>query len=118
MPAQLLRTKCHLPPARPNSVPRARLSESLRGGLLTGRKLTLISAPAGYGKTTLAAGWARQSGLPIAWLSLDEQDNEFGRFLAYLLLALQKAADGSGAQIRLILDTPQLPPFAPANSVW
>jgi len=44
--------------------------------------------------------------------------NEFGRFLAYLLLALQKAADGSGAQIRLILDTPQLPPFAPANSVW
>ena len=115
---QFVTTKCHLPPARPNSVPRARLGESLQRGLLADRKLTLISALAGYGKTTLAAGWARQSGLPIAWLSLDEQDNEFGRFLAYRLLALQQAADGVGTQIRLILDTPQLPPFAPANSVW
>jgi LuxR family transcriptional regulator, maltose regulon positive regulatory protein len=110
MPAQLLRTKCHLPPARPNSVPRTRLCESLQGGLLAGRKLTLISAPAGYGKTTLAADWAQQTGLSVAWLSLDEQDNEFGRFLAYLLLSLQQVADDAGAQIRLILDTPQLPP--------
>ena len=110
MAVQLLHTKCHLPPTRPNSVPRARLGETLQGGLLAGRKLTLISAPAGYGKTTLAAGWARQSDLPIAWLSLDEQDDEFGRFLAYLLLSLQQAASGAGAQIRLILDAPQLPP--------
>jgi LuxR family transcriptional regulator, maltose regulon positive regulatory protein len=95
----------------PNAIcPRARLGESLQGGLLAGRKLTLISAPAGYGKTTLAADWAQQTGLPVAWLSLDEQDNEFGHFLAYLLLALRQIADGAGAQIRLILDSPQLPP--------
>lgn len=107
---QFVQTKCHLPPARPNSVPRTRLGESLQGGLLAGRKLTLISAPAGYGKSTLAAVWAQQTGLPVAWLSLDEQDNEFGRFLAYLLLALQLAADGAGASLRLALDAPQLPP--------
>lgn len=104
-----LHTKCHLPPTRPNGVPRTRLGERLQGGLLAGRKLALISAPAGYGKSTLAAGWVRQTGLPFAWLSLDEQDNDFGRFLAYLLLALQKIAANAGVQTRLALDAPQLP---------
>ncbi|MBK8984733.1 MAG: hypothetical protein IPM39_01410 [Chloroflexi bacterium] len=111
MATQILHTKCHLPLARPNGVTRPRLGERLQQGLLTGRKLTLISAPAGYGKTTVAAEWVRQAALPIAWLSLDEQDNEFSRFLAYLLLALQKAADGAGAQLRTALDAPHLPPI-------
>jgi LuxR family transcriptional regulator, maltose regulon positive regulatory protein len=112
MVAQFVTTKCQLPPARANSVARRRLGETLMHGLLAGHKLTLISAPAGYGKTTLAADWAHETGIPIAWLSLDEQDNEFGRFLAYLLLALQQAANGAAVQSRLVLDAPQLPSVA------
>jgi len=107
---QFVHTQCYLPPVRANDIARTRLGETLTRGLLTGRKLTLISAPAGYGKTTLAAGWAQQTGIPIAWLSLDEQDNEFGRFLAYLLLALQQTANGAEVQSRLALNAPQLPP--------
>ncbi|NCC33405.1 MAG: hypothetical protein EOM24_15520 [Chloroflexia bacterium] len=63
MTVQLLPTKCSLPPPRANRVARARLGETLPHGLLAGHKVTLISAPAGYGKCTLAVGWARQTGL-------------------------------------------------------
>ena len=63
------------------------------------RKLTLISAAAGFGKTTLASEWAAACGLPAAWLSLDEGDNDPARFLAYLIAALQTVAPpvGQGA---------------------
>ncbi|MFO7681015.1 MAG: LuxR C-terminal-related transcriptional regulator [Chloroflexota bacterium] len=111
MVTQFLHTKCHIPPLRTNSVARPRLREQLQSGLLAGRKLTLISAPAGYGKTTLAAAWVQQAALPIAWLSLDEQDNDFERFLAYLLLALQKTGDDAGSHLQAALDATQLPPL-------
>ncbi|PDV97910.1 hypothetical protein A9Q02_16935 [Candidatus Chloroploca asiatica] len=81
----------------------------LQRGLLAGRKLTLISAPAGYGKTTLAADWARQTGVALAWLALDEQDNEYGRFLTYLHFALQQIDDGAAMQLRTALDAARLP---------
>ncbi|MBK8984740.1 MAG: hypothetical protein IPM39_01445 [Chloroflexi bacterium] len=109
MVTQLLHTKCHMPPWRTNGVSRPRLRERLQRGFLDGRKLTLISAPAGYGKTSLAADWVQQTALPIIWLGLDEQDNEFGRFLAYLRLALQKMSANAGSQLQTALDAPHLP---------
>ena len=85
----LLTTKLYAPPPRPNSVLRARLIERLDDGLRLGRKFTLISAPAGFGKTTLLSAWVAGGDRPVAWLSLDEGDNDPARFLAYLAAALQ-----------------------------
>ena len=87
MPTPLLKTKLYIPPTRAELVSRPRLLERLNAGL--DRKLTLISAPAGFGKTTLLSEWVAACGLDepkvrVAWLSLDEGDNEPSRFLAYL----------------------------------
>ncbi len=70
----LLTTKLYLPPARSNLVPRPRLTRRLNEGLT--RKLTLISAPAGFGKTTLLSEWIPHSQRCVAWVSLDEGDND------------------------------------------
>jgi LuxR family maltose regulon positive regulatory protein len=83
----LLATKLHIPPIRPELVSRPRLIERLNAGLH--RKLTLVSAPAGFGKTTLLSAWIDQHDGLGAWLSLDAQDNEAPRFWAYLIAALQ-----------------------------
>jgi LuxR family maltose regulon positive regulatory protein len=86
-------------------VPRLRLIEQLNGGLH--RKLSLISAPAGFGKTTLLSDWACQIDLPVAWLSLDAGDNEFKRFLIYLVTALQTIDDNLCHTIQAMLQSPQ-----------
>ncbi|MEE9617637.1 MAG: hypothetical protein V3T90_11635, partial [Anaerolineae bacterium] len=84
MATPLLTTKLYIPPARPELVSRPRLIERLNAGLH--RKLTLVSAPAGFGKTTLLSEWASQresesaSQRFVAWLSLDEGDNDPTRF--------------------------------------
>jgi len=88
----LLQTKLHIPPARPNLVPRPRLLEQLNHGLQAGCPLALISAPAGFGKTTLLSEWIGWQKTPIAYLSLDEGDNDLHRFLAYCVAALQTLA--------------------------
>jgi LuxR family transcriptional regulator, maltose regulon positive regulatory protein len=87
----ILATKLYIPPPRPKVVLRPRLIERLNHGLSFDRTpgLTLISAPAGYGKTTLVSEWVAGCGLPVAWLSLDENDNDLARFLVYLIAALQ-----------------------------
>lgn len=93
---QLLTTKLYIPPVRSELVPRPRLIERLNAGLH--RKLTLISAPAGFGKTTLLSEWIAGCGRPVAWVSLDESDNDPARFLAYFVAALQTlalSADGT-----------------------
>ncbi|MGD2049723.1 MAG: LuxR C-terminal-related transcriptional regulator, partial [Chloroflexota bacterium] len=90
----LLRTKLNIPPLRPNIVPRPRLIERLDLALGQSFKLTLVSAPAGYGKTTLLAQWARTSRLPVTWLSLDEEDNDLERFFRYLLAAWEEVQPG------------------------
>ncbi len=98
--APLLTTKLFIPQGRANLVPRPRLTERLNEEL--GRRLALVSAPAGFGKTTLLSEWASSlvdgaSGVRVGWLSLDEGDNEPARFWAYLVAALQAACPGVGA---------------------
>src|SRR5919109_1113813 len=94
MSTPVLTTKLYIPPARPNVVRRSRLVERLNGGLQG--KLTLISAPAGFGKTTLLSEWLARCGRPVAWLSLDEGDSDPTRFLTYLVAALRTIAPTIG----------------------
>lgn len=111
MPAPILATKLCVPPSRRRSVLRPRLVERLDEGLAAGHRLTLVSAPAGFGKTTLVSEWVAGCGRPAAWLSLDEADSDPGRFLAYLIAALQTAAPGIGAGVLTVLQSPQPPPL-------
>lgn len=101
----LLATKFYIPPVRPELIRRARLFERLSLGL--DRKLTLVSAPAGYGKTTLLGMWNCASRRPIVWLSLDEGDNHLGRFFTYLITALQKINAQFGQALLGLLKLPQ-----------
>ena len=84
----LLTTKLFFPQVRQDLVPRPRLVECLSAGLKS--PLTLVSAPAGYGKTTLVSGWLREINVPSAWISLDEDDNDPVHFLQYFVTALHK----------------------------
>jgi LuxR family transcriptional regulator, maltose regulon positive regulatory protein len=93
-PDTLIRTKLHLPTLRQGLVARPRLQERILKGL--GGPLTLLAAPAGFGKTTLAAASISTCGMPIAWLSLDREDNQVERFLNYLVAALQDADNSIG----------------------
>ncbi|MEX1158292.1 MAG: AAA family ATPase, partial [Thermomicrobiales bacterium] len=93
MAHDLLSTKLRIPPRTQHVVRRARLVDAL-GEAVPRHKLALISAPAGYGKTTLLADWARESRLPVAWLSLGADDNDLERFLRYLLTAWEGASPG------------------------
>ena len=110
----LLITKLHIPPLRPNLVSRPRLIQRLDEGLSLTRKLTLVSAAAGTGKTTLLAEWASQLQVQVAWLSLEEEDNDEVRFWVYLIAALQKVSAGLGQQLRQTLQRSQPPPVASA----
>jgi LuxR family transcriptional regulator, maltose regulon positive regulatory protein len=107
MSPELLSTKLFIPPVRKNLVPRPRLVERLNEGLEG--KLTLISAPAGFGKTTLVSEWLVGSQRPVAWLSLDEEDSEPLRFLTYLVAALQTISPNIGKGFLAILQSPQPP---------
>ncbi len=131
----LLTTKLYIPPLRPDLVLRSRLIERLDDGLRHGHKLTLVSAPAGFGKTTLVAEWLADFGLQsagcgartaneaalrdqkskirtrVAWLSLDEGDNDPARFFAYLIAALRQIDENVGQAAHSLLGAPQLPPL-------
>ncbi|HEX6557556.1 MAG TPA: LuxR C-terminal-related transcriptional regulator [Ktedonobacteraceae bacterium] len=104
----LLATKLHVPRPRPQLVPRAHLTERLQRGVA--RALTLVSAPAGFGKTTVLAQWFAQSDLPVAWLSLEVEDNDPTRFLSYLIAALQTLDAQLGTTALALLRTPQPAP--------
>ncbi len=122
MPTPTLATKLYIPPPRPKVVVRPRLIEQLNEGLPSGRKLTLISAPAGFGKTTVVSEWvatltpnpspiSRGEGVRVAWLSLDEGDNDPARFLTYFVAALQTIATSIGKGVLGVLQSPQPPPI-------
>jgi LuxR family maltose regulon positive regulatory protein len=86
MNPSLLATKVRIPPLPAQTLQRPRLHDTLESGVPK-HKLTLVAAPAGYGKTTLLAQWARATGYAVAWLGLDEADGEVARFFRYLLAA-------------------------------
>ncbi len=111
MSTPILATKLYVPPTRPQLVLRPRLIEQLNDGLSSGRKLTLISASAGFGKTTLVSEWIASCERPAAWLSLDEGDNDPARFLIYLVTALQTIMANIGEGVLGVLQSPQPPPI-------
>jgi LuxR family maltose regulon positive regulatory protein len=115
MSIPFLKTKLYTPPLRREIVARPRLIERLNAGAHT--KLTLISAPAGFGKTTLISAWAADAPAPVAWLSLDEEDNDPVRFLAYLVAALQQAEASIGQGIAEALCSTRRPRIEPLLSV-
>ncbi|MGZ9583050.1 LuxR C-terminal-related transcriptional regulator [Paenibacillus marinisediminis] len=108
MSTPIMATKLFFPTPRPKAVCRPRLTERLSMGLY--RKLTLISAPAGYGKTTLVCEWLADCGRPAAWLSLEEGDNELIRFLTCMISSIQTLETNIGQGILAVFQTPQLPP--------
>jgi ATP/maltotriose-dependent transcriptional regulator MalT len=108
VPTPILATKLYIPAPRPKVVLRPRLIERLKEGLH--RKLTLISAPAGFGKTTLVSEWVAGCQRPVAWLSLDEGDNDPTRFLVYLVAALQTISSSIGKEMPGVLQSPLPPP--------
>ncbi len=108
MPTPILATKLYIPRLRPEVVSRPRLLGRLNEGLH--RNLTLISAPAGFGKTTLVSQWVEGIERPIAWLSLDEGDNDPTRFLRYLVAAVQTIAATLGEGVLSALESRQPPP--------
>ena len=105
----LLSTKFYIPRIRSTLVPRRRLIECLNTSLRG--KVTLLSAPAGFGKTTLVSEWVQHLGRPVAWLSLDKNDNDLTRFLTYLIAALQRIAEDIGIDIQAALGESQSPKY-------
>ena len=134
MPIPVLTTKLYIPPPPPRVVARPRLVERMNQGLLEGRKLTLISAPAGFGKTTLITEWVAEltptpsatspigrlrsapgggEAVRVAWLSLDEEDSDPRRFLIYVVAALQTFAPQIGADLLKTFQTSRSLPDEP-----
>jgi LuxR family maltose regulon positive regulatory protein len=103
----ILATKLNIPKPRQQTVLRERLTSRFPDG--QAGKLTLISAPAGFGKTTLASAWARGMDQPVGWLSLDESDNDLIRFLSHLIAALQGVDERIGQQELKRLHSPKPP---------
>ncbi|HSL43459.1 MAG TPA: LuxR C-terminal-related transcriptional regulator [Anaerolineales bacterium] len=116
MISRFLKTKFHIPAWRTGAVSRPRLIARLDAGLDEGRKLTLVSAPAGYGKTTLAAEWIQtilsdRKPASVAWLSLEEGENDPARFLGYLISTLGSVDETLGQSTASLIVMPQLPPL-------
>ena len=107
--SDLLATKLLLPRRRPNSVERTRLIEQLTTGM--DRSLTLIVAPAGFGKTTLMSQWIPRSERCVTWLALDEGDNDPARFWAYVIAALQLLNSDIGQKALVLLRSARPPPI-------
>ncbi len=108
MSGDLLQTKLYMPRVRPFLIPRPHLIKKLNRGLQ--RKLTLISAPAGFGKTTLLANWLSDVDRPSVWVSLDEDDNDLVQFFTYAAAAVQQVK-GVGNKIQGVLQSPQPAPL-------
>src|SRR5215472_7949524 len=107
--AVLLATKLHVPGLQPGFVPRLRLVRMLEDGLA--RRLFLVCAPAGCGKTVLLASWAQSGNHRVAWLSLDAGDNDPARFWRHVVAALDRAAPGVGERVGPLLGPPAPPSF-------
>jgi LuxR family maltose regulon positive regulatory protein len=107
--ARLLRTKVNIPRVHPEVIARPRLAAKLDEGF--GCKLILISAPAGFGKTTLISDWIDTRKVPAAWISLDERENDPVRFWSYFILALQRLRGEIGETALTMLQLTEPPPI-------
>ncbi|MBN1992995.1 MAG: hypothetical protein JW953_09855, partial [Anaerolineae bacterium] len=107
MAVSLLSTKLYIPPARANAVTRPHLTEKLLAGINRPGSFTLLSGPAGFGKTTLLSDFVVRLGWPVAWLSLDEGDNDPFRFWTYLITACQFIVGNVGEAALELFNTPQ-----------
>jgi len=109
MSGDLLQTKLYVPRLRPFLVPRPHLIQQLNRGCQLGCKLALISAPAGFGKSTLLNAWVRQvePSTSVAWLSLDDGDNDLIRFFTYFVAALQTIKSNFGQGVMVTLHSPE-----------
>jgi LuxR family maltose regulon positive regulatory protein len=103
----LLSTKLYIPPAREGAIARPRLTEKLLSGVKHPGSVSLLSGPPGFGKTTLLSEFVAQIHQPVAWLSLDEGDNDPSRFWTYLIAACQSVLEGVGESALELLHTPQ-----------
>ena len=104
-------TKLHIPSTRAGLILRPRLLQHLNAGL--DRKISLISAPAGFGKTTIVSEWIRQTGRIVTWLSVDEQDNDLLHFLTYLIRTLQSISQGFGEVVLENIQISQIKGISP-----
>ncbi|NNL78316.1 MAG: helix-turn-helix transcriptional regulator, partial [Desulfobacterales bacterium] len=104
-----LKTKLHIPPLQSRWIGRPRLVKQMDEGFA--RKLTLISAPAGFGKTTLLVDWVYNRRIPVAWFSVDKGDSEPLHFLNYVILGLQSLVVSTGKAALTMLQSPQPPPI-------
>jgi len=104
----LINTKLYRPQIPENLVARPKLLEHLHSRRQ--RRLTLVSAPAGYGKTTLVSSWLEEGDWPCAWLSLDEYDDDRVTFLSYFIAAIQTICPDVGQETQALLKAPSLPP--------
>jgi LuxR family maltose regulon positive regulatory protein len=111
MSVSLLATKTFRPLPQERLVTRSRLIERLDSAIRERQRQLLVSAPAGCGKTTLLAEWAGGIGAPLAWLSLDQEDNDPARFWAYLMAAVQTRYPGAGQSLLEELLASQPPPI-------
>lgn len=103
----MLLTKLHIPPAGNNIIHRSELHEKLNIGL--SRKLILVSAPAGFGKTTVVSDWINQNKIPAAWFSLDNGDNDPVEFLSYIISGIQTVHKAFGQSALKLLNSPNKP---------
>lgn len=111
MESSLLATKLHCPSLPTRWVERPYLSQRLNDGLAFNRQITLVSAPAGFGKTTCISEWVNTlDRWPVAWLSLDSSDDDPGRFFSYFIATLQQIDENLGREIGGVLRAGQLPP--------
>ncbi|MBW2366593.1 MAG: hypothetical protein JRH15_01770 [Deltaproteobacteria bacterium] len=111
MTTSILSTKLTLPPQVPNLVPLPRLLAKLDEGYKRERSVSLVTAPAGFGKTTVVGVWLKKMEIPCSWLSLDDNDNILQRFLDYLVAALQRIEKKIGMTIQAAMEAPRLPPI-------
>jgi LuxR family transcriptional regulator, maltose regulon positive regulatory protein len=110
LPETLLSTKLYIPSLHTQVVLRQSILDLMNDGLSIGKRLTLVCAPAGYGKTTLVCEWLQKIPQPC-WISLDKSDNDTRLFFSYLIAALQTIRPDVGGQAQAILDAPQPPPL-------
>ena len=113
---QILKTKLFIPPLREGLIARPRLTDLLDANI--SKKVSFISAPAGFGKSTLLSEWASHTKMPVCWVSLDPSEDDPIKFLSYLIASVQNSWDDLGESIFSALRAPGSPPVNLLLNTW